>query len=352
MSAEQKTTIPISTTKSTTAPISAARKRTAPISVPKVISLNVVASQISTLCFEVGGILVESDTQLGATATAFDFPAFYGILGSMPTVPGDAGRLFYDFLEMQAFAKPFTLAALRAEPNKAALSKAINARANAFYAKYANAPAIIARMNELYSPSITESKPNRLDILSSISENQMKRLKDAYIADGRTDVVRQTRSDLSSTLDSHGSSHSTTTGQSDQIGGTFATKPQTFPAPPAGGTFTGFTVTGPDKPVVNEDFQMDGSSSSQDSNSTGHASENQTIFNTDYGYRIPFIENAAQYERAQISLIDQKFAAFMYAQNLPNLASVFQNELTSIDSDVYRLQIAYVNSLVLCRFGF
>src|SRR6516165_10725919 len=217
MSAEQKTTIPISTTKSTTAPITAARKRTAPISVPKVISLNVVASQISTLCFEVGGILVESDATLGAPAAAFDFPAFYGILGSMPTVPGDAGRLFYDFLEMQAFVKPFTLAALRAEPNKAALSKAVNARANAFYAKYANAPAIIARMNELYSPSIAESKPNRLDILSSISENQMKRLKDAYIADGRTDVVRQTRSDLSSTLDSRGSSHSTTTGQGDQV---------------------------------------------------------------------------------------------------------------------------------------
>jgi hypothetical protein len=81
--------------------------------------------------------------------------------------------------------------------------------------------------------------------------------------------------------------------------------------------------------------------------STGLANEHQTIFNTDYGYRIPYLENIAQYERAQISLIDEQFASFMYSQNLPYLAAVFQNELTSIDSDVYRTQIGYLNTILM-----
>ena len=82
-------------------------------------------------------------------------------------------------------------------------------------------------------------------------------------------------------------------------------------------------------------------------NSTGTASQTQTIVNTDYGYRVPYLENLAQNERAQISLIDQRFAAFMSVQNMPNLTQVFQNELQSIDADVYRLQIALLNAFMM-----
>ena len=39
----------------------------------------------------------------------------------------------------------------------------------------------------------------------------------------------------------------------------------------------------------------------------------------------------------------------MYAvQQLPNLTTIFQNELRSIDGDVYRLQIAFLNSIPSC----
>jgi hypothetical protein len=307
----------------------------------KAVSLNVVASQVSNLCFEVNGILGELHAKLGQEIASFDFPAFFGILGSMPTVPGHPARLIYDFLEIQAFAKPFTLAALRAEPNKAALSKAINARANAYYAKYANAPAVIAKMQEFYSPSIAESKPNRLDLLSSLSEDQMKQLRDAYLADSppRTNVVRQTKSCLSSNLRSSGSS--TTIDQSDQKTAQFLTGGATFPPPAPGSTLTIGTSDNP----VQENFEE--GRGLQTSTSTGKACEQQTILNTDYGYRVPFLENLAQYERAQISLIDEKFASFMNAQNLPYLGAVFQNELTSIDSDVYRTQIAYLNTILI-----
>jgi HlyD family secretion protein len=305
----------------------------------KVVSLSVRASQAAHLCFEVGGILGESNVELGAQVAAFDFAAFYAILGSMPIVPGHPARLIYDFLEIQGFVKPFTLVALRAEPGKAALSKAINARANAFYAKYANAPAIIARMNDLYSPLITGSKPVRLAVLSALSEDQMQQLKNAYQNDGRTDVVRTTDSVLASTLDSSGSS--TTIGQSIEKTADFLTGGATFPPPQPGSSLT---IGTPDNPVK-EDFQEGRSNLS--STSTGSASSRQTIVNTDYGYRVPYLENLAQYERAQVSLIDEQFNQFMYGQNLPYLAAVFQNELTSIDSDVFRMQIAYLNTILM-----
>ena len=82
-------------------------------------------------------------------------------------------------------------------------------------------------------------------------------------------------------------------------------------------------------------------STGRDSSSgSGYASEQQTIVNTDYGYRVPYLESAAQFERAQISLMDQQFAQYMYGQNLPNLATVFANELTNIDASIYRLQVS------------
>jgi hypothetical protein len=273
---------------------------------------------------------------------AFDFAAFYATLGSMPIVPGHPARLLYDFLEIQAFAKKFTLVALRAEPNKAALSKAVNARANAYYAKYANAPAIIAKINDFYSPSVSGSKPNWLDNLSTNSDVQFKQLSAAYFTDNRTDVVKTTLSVLDSELTSFGNSN--TDDESDTTSIDFPAGPQKFDAPPFGGSLPSFTVTGSDV-LVHEDVQM--SKGSQSSASGGFARQHQTIINTDYGYRIPYLENFAQYYRAQISLIDEKFASFMYAQNLPFLAAVFQNELTSIDSDVYRTQIAYLNTILM-----
>jgi hypothetical protein len=286
----------------------------------KVVSLNVRASKTAHLCFEAGGILGESNVELGAEVKAFDFNAFHATLGGMPSVPGHPARLIYNFLEIQGAVKPATLMALRAEAGKAALSKAVNARANAFYAKYANAPAIISRMHEYYSPSVSGSKPNRLDILSQFSQNQMEQIRDAYHAKGRTGVATETRSTV----------ESSTTGASDEESVDFLAAPQTFTTPNVGMPLT----THESK---HAHLQMGASTSDQ----------NETIVNEDFVYRVPYLENFAQYERAQISLIDEQFAQFMYGQNLPYLAAVFSNELSSIDSDVFRLQIAYLNTMLL-----
>ena len=248
----------------------------------KAVALNVRASQTSHLCFDSGGVMGELNAELGSKAPMFDYAAFHAILGSMPTIPGPPARLLYDFLEIQGATKPFALASLRAEPNKAALAKAVNARANAYYAKYANTPAIIAKMDELYSPAITGSKPVRLAVLKTLSERQMTQLQSAYEADGRTAVVRNTQSKLHSTMSSFGST--ITEGHSDERDVTLATDPKTFDAPPQEG-YTAFKVTGGGDQPVEESVHM--GIDDQKATSLSEATDDPTILNTDYSYRVP-----------------------------------------------------------------
>jgi hypothetical protein len=325
------------------------------------VSLHVRPYQASHLCFEVDGILEISNAQLGAAATAFDFPAFYAALGAMPTVSGDPSRLQYDFPAIDAAVAPTALAALRAEPSKAALNSAVNVRQNAYFAKYGNSAAIIALMNEYYSPSVAESKPNRLAILTAIANDQFTELKNAYTADARLGVVKTTQSVLNSTTESSdstrgGSSQSTSeqgasTGESltDDVVATqkLTSLPKGTSPSLAGSGYSGGSYI----PVMDVQEGTSGETAtttgSDSSSGSGYATEAQTIVNTDYGYRVPYLESAAQLERAQISLMDQQFAQFMYGQNLPNLATVFANELTNIDANVYRLQVAYLNTILM-----
>jgi hypothetical protein len=307
----------------------------------KPIDLHVRASQVSHLCFETGGILGELHTELGAQALQFDFATFHAILGLMPTLAGHPARLIYDFLKIQADTQPFALAALRLELSKTALNKAVNARANAFYAKYANAPAIIARMHTDFSPGVADSKPSRLDSLAILSDKQMTLLKQAYLADGRTNVVRNTESHLQSeTSSSQGLS---TSGFTDDKDVNFDTKASKVDAPKDNVKIV--DVTNPSGVPMKESIRMGYDQHHTEGWSRGI--DNQTITNTDYGYRVPYLENIAQFERAQISLIDERFAQFMAGQNLQFLAAVFQNELQMIDSDVFRAQIAYLNTILL-----
>jgi hypothetical protein len=307
----------------------------------KAMSLRVRPLHAAHLCFEVDGILVQSNAELGGTATAFNFPTFYEILNTVPTAAGDPSRLLFDFQEIQTFAKPYALAALRAEPRKAALNKAINARQNVYFAKYGNAPSVIAQINQYYSPSVIGSKPQRLANLAGIADSQWNLLKSAYVNDSRDAVVKTTGSVLISQTESSGTSGES--GQTAEESINALTSAGSMPALPPGGLPAGYGFSGP--APMNEVYQQ--STSGQTGSSTGFATQYQTIVNTDYGYRVPYSEGAAQWERARISLIDQQFSQFMYAQNLPNLAQVFTNELQSIDSDVIRLQVAYLNTILM-----
>ncbi len=312
----------------------------------KVVSLTVLPLHASHLCFSVSGILESLTARLGQTVAAFDLAGHYATVGAdpAPTVPGDPSRLLYDV----ATIDPLLLssqATLRAESVKAALTKAINARQNAYYAKYRDIAKIASEAQKYYSQSssVPDSKPNRLQKLSELSHQQNSALQTQYSQDHRTGVVKATVSQLTSKTTTGGTDKSW--GQSDeteeygglkQQDGTVSVATGAVP-PPLSTDTQGPNYTFPlasvglagvkDSAVADVDF----GATTEVSQSTGWADEGQTIKNTDYGYRIPSIESQAQNERAQISLLDEKWTTFMAFQNVDHLDVVLANELQSMD---------------------
>ena len=307
-----------------------------PLPVPaQVVSLKARPHQVSNLCFEVGGILGDLTAQIGMSVLACDFTSVYGKLSSNYYV-GDPSLLYYGPDEIHTLVALCQMASLRAEGAKIALNKAIKARQNAFFSKYGSIGEIVTHTKDAYGPTTTDSKTYRLGQLKQLAESQVGALKTAYdndpvrkLSSPSKGVVTTTQSQLKSTA----------VGQSaevddDVIGvasGDFPQDPR-----PSGAQFGEGAIQTTDS-SVNYDF-VEGSS---------RVKTQQTITNTDYSFRIPYYECEAQYQRAQISLIDQQFTQFMSTLNINNLKTVLENELGNIDSDVYRLQVAYLNTLLV-----
>jgi hypothetical protein len=295
-----------------------------PVTLPaKVLALSVRPLQASHLCFNMDGILGdailnsknEPVATLGAPVTAFPFDSFYSTLETAPTTHGDKSRLLYDPGQLQSYTQPYALATLRAEGRKLALQKAINARQNAYWAKYGSISKIKDQMVNSYSASKKNSKPARLTTLGQLADEQWNKLSKEYNSDKRTGVVKSTgivsqSTDASATWDNV------------EFGGG-------FPIPPAEYLWTTLLVT-------NENAY----------NLTQQSGAGSSAI-TDYGYRVPSIEDQAKNERAQISLIDQQFAQFMLGLTLPNLEHSLGNELSSIDCDVARLQVSVLDTILM-----
>jgi hypothetical protein len=341
------------------------------MSAGQVVSLKVMPSQSAILCFDLEGIIGQSDVKLGQSVTRFDFASFYANLGS--TVDGNPARLVYDSqaIRTDKAVAASTLMGLRAESWKAVLDKAIRARENAFYQKYADQAAVIALQRQYYDPANPDSKPARLAALSAIAQHQANALNAAYQADGRQGVVKSTTSELRSTTTSSGASitQATSDGSTNSQGTNFQDNVTAGPTNRFG-IDEAFSAgrSGPDtitdtgtytRNVIDEDTSPPNvtvyiSSSGQQvamsqgtMTSSGQVQLDQAIANTDYGYRVPGLENAAQNHRSQISLMDEQFAQFMLGQNLPYLEQVFANELQAIDLDVKRLQVAYLDTILM-----
>src|SRR6266540_1509041 len=176
----------------------------------KPLSITVRPFQVSHLCFEVGGILGRSFAELGTKVTAFDFDHLYKLFRDANTHEGvDPGRLEFDsdHIDDQVIA-PFAdggaraLAALRAEPVKAALNKAIIARENAVITKYGGVAAIADVMRQ-----ILPLRGQQINNLSNLSEGLKELLRTAYEQDpDRIGVVTTTVNTTDSTLKNNGTS--------------------------------------------------------------------------------------------------------------------------------------------------
>src|ERR1041384_4313710 len=257
--------------------------------IAKPLSLTVRPLQVANLCFEVGGILGRSFVELGAKVSAFDFDNVYKLFRAADIITAnDPGRLVFDSDRIDSLTnplhlpsgaqpppiikpppgpkappsppRPFALATLRAETVKAALNKAIIARANAFYTKFENAAEVIDSMRK-----VAQNKRTRLVTLSQNSQSQADQLAKAYLADPeRTGLVRTTIN--SSILDSK--------------------------------------TTEPDAQSI----------------CSLHANETVTTKNIEF--RAPMLENLARNERAQINLNDEQLSNTIQMPNLARLEEI------------------------------
>jgi hypothetical protein len=270
------------------------------------VSLTVRPLHVSHLCFEVGGILGRSFAELGTKVSAFDFDHLYKSFRDANKAHAiDPGRLPFDSdgIDAQTITtnlvgrRPFALAALRAEPVKAALNKAIHARENAFITKYGGVAAIADVMRK-----IIPFRGKQINRLSELSNGQRRLLNAAYEKDpDRSGVVTTTinTSDATSKND-----------------GTSKTK----------------------SPDANERSTQE---------ATSQTTEHHTVVSKNIEFRVPLFENLARDERAQISLGHEVVAFVSETHYLDRLEEVFKNELASIDADVNQLQVAYLNTILL-----
>jgi multidrug resistance efflux pump len=305
----------------------------------KAINLRVRPLQSVDLCFQVDGIVGDQSEihLLGKQVAGFDLPSFYGTLGQ-PVSPANLARLKFDSQAIRNAVLPSVLFELRAEPVKAALDKAIAQRENMYLQKYNNQANIIARMQNDYG-SGASSKTTRLAALATVSTQQHDALDHEYQTDGKNHnaVVKLTTSDTTGANTTKAVTSHTTT----------PTNTVTTSNPGASSTTTGggstTTTTSPGSTTTT-------TTPASTSNTTTDPSETDILSHTDnmgYDYRHPSFENDAQFQRAQVSLLDEQFAQFMFSQNLPFLDTVFNNELKSIDLDVKRLQVAYLDTLLV-----
>jgi multidrug efflux pump subunit AcrA (membrane-fusion protein) len=324
-----------------------------------VIKLGARAAQSAMLAFAVDGIIQDVGVTLGATVPAFNIGGFYNGLDA--TVVGNPAELQFNSARILARLGGFPIVSLRAESAKAALDAAVAARANAYYAKYANQTAIIGQMNTSYNLGTAGSKPQLLRTLTNLAAQHGKALEDAYTADGLTGVVKSTTEVTASSADSQGYLLTDSTGSDESnwvsITSGWQTTAEGIQAGPDIGQNTISEEQGEDiNAYVNSGSSTGGSESGTQTGSsaaisTGTTTGSTTSTYTGYGYRVPMIEIQAQIARAQISLIDESFKQFMAGQTLPNLIQVFKNELAIIDAGVRRLQIAYLDTLLFAPFA-
>lgn len=309
-----------------------------------VVYLNAQPSRVSFLAFEVGGILDTRRAELGVTVKDIPYQKLCDYLKSLATIAGDPSRLKGDSAGIMDLVKDFSLATLRNEDRKAALDSAVNSRQNIYFAKHANAAAIISTMRGYYSRMSATSKVNRLETLSNIAQEQAMALQEAYTEDDRLGVVRATSSSIESDTRSEGASSRTgifTQHSVPRMVKPGDTLPFVMPFSKDTNAKFHFTSKLPSNTALTRGVNYELSTN------WGVASGTQSATHVDYEYRTPYLEARARNNRAQISLMDQRFESYMFEQNVPYLEQIFKNELASIDNDVYQLQIALLRSFLI-----
>lgn len=319
----------------------------------RVISMSSRPLYVSYLCFETGGILDTRHAELGDAVNDIPYQKLCDHLKAFPTIASDPSRLLLDSNGITGLVNTYALATLRNEDRKAALDTSVNSRQNLYFSKYANSAAVISTIRANYSRTSPASKPNLLNILNDIAQQQAMDLQDAYMEDERTGVVKGTSSITDTTSTSYGTSRRANKFYQESVGRTVGkgSKLPHYPPIPWEGWYSKvwthgyesrqFTVQAPTQTALTTGVSF------EQSNNDGNASGTQSATHFDYEYRTPYLEARARHMRAHISLMDQKFEQYMFEQNIPHLEQIFKNELASVDNDVYQFQVSLLRSFLI-----
>ena len=321
-----------------------------------VVSIMAKPKRQAHLCFEIGGILDTCNAELGQWVDGWPNNEVCGEIRTAGTVAGDPSRLVCDADGVVGRMLGRALASLRNEDRKAALDSAVNTRQNVYFTKYAQSDQVISTIRGNYSRTSPASNFNLVDRLKDIATQQYAALNEAYQVDLRTGVVRETESNTETSARSGGDSKRAGKFHQESVGRTLPQGlkvPETPPVPWEGfDTVSGaWTTTGyPSRQVLSTPGGLSALTvgvNFEQANNGGWSSGSQRTTHLDYEYKTPSLDAQARYLRSQISLNDQKFSLYMFERNLPHLERIFQNELATIDDDVYQLQIALVRSFIV-----
>lgn len=290
--------------------------------IAKPLSLTVRPFQVSHLCFEVGGILGRSFAELGTKVSAFDFEHIYNAFRQAnAAIAVDPGRLEFDSdgiddqtIRTQVVGRRApALAALRAEPMKAALNKAVTARENAFITKYGKVTEITSVLKAAAS-----IKNFRLTRLSNRSQQRTDKLLSKYAETGRNENNVVTKTITDSIARRHEKP--------------FVTKT---------------TVVSEQETTSIADHESVVKASAVMNNDAAGAVEIQRFENLGYEFRMPFIEEDMRNDRDQNMITDQHVSNFLQSHYLDRLGEIYKNEVASLDADINQLQVAYLNTILL-----
>lgn len=354
----------------------------------KSINLRVRPVQSVDLCFPVDGILAgvwrqavpgqrespgatrNDNHLLGKSVKAFDLANLYALLGTIVTPargkfvgPGKPvvweplpdgtqplgwGRLKYDSKAIREEMSESILFELRAEQVKAALDKAVGQRENIWVQKYESA--VYEASERVYDRDKSNSKLNRLKKLEAISQLTHDRLGKEYEGDpGLVDdpitheknpAIVKFSSTHTDTNSLRGRSYPDPTDKTKML--------QDWDVFRVGATPTG-------QPLYN----VDDKDNKRWDYTLNQASDSST---KDFDFKIPSYENEAKFQRAQVSLLDEQLSAvsatnyacgshaerhWMEAKPTGLTPRYLANDLAAIDLDIKRLQVAYMDTMLV-----
>jgi hypothetical protein len=351
----------------------------------KAINLRVRPVQSVDLCFPVDGILagvwrqaaagprdapgaIPNDNLLGKTVTAFDLANLYALLGTVVTPargkfvgPGKPvvweplpdslqplgwGRLMYDSKTIRQAMSGSILFELRAEQVKAALDKAVGQRENIWVQKYENS--VYEATKLAYDRTDPNSKLNRLKQLAAISQLTRDRVEAECSVD--PGFVNPSAKDYRPAIVNSSVTKTETS----------SLKALSYPST------TDKTKMEQDWDVKRDDDGQpfydyrDKTNGKQRYDYT--LNQKNVVTTNGYEYRIPSYENDAKFQRAQVSLLDEQLSAVsntnyacgsqaergaMELHPVGLTPRYLRNDLAAIDLDIKRLQVAYMDTMLV-----